>query len=110
MPPKCSEFSQKLAKQEGRILLALTDIKIGRINSLRAAAKLYDIPFSTLKDRATGISSRVDTRARSYKLTLLEEDPLVEWILSLGPRGAAPYILWPAYIFATKGSILNVED
>jgi hypothetical protein len=90
MPPKRSEFSQKLARQEGRILLALDDIKNGRINSLRAAAKLYEIPFSTLQDRATGISSRVDTRARSFKLTQLEEDSLVEWVLSLDSRGAAP--------------------
>ena len=90
MPPKRSEFSQKLAKQEGRIILALDDIKSGRIKSLRAAAKLYDIPFSTLQERATGISSRVDTRAKSYKLTQLEEDSLAKWILSLDSRGAAP--------------------
>ena len=69
MPPKRSEFSHKMAKQEGRILLALADIETGRITSIRAAAKLYDIPYSTLRGRATGISSRVDTRAKSYKLT-----------------------------------------
>lgn len=54
MLPERSKFSQKLAKQKGRILLALTDIKIGRTHSLRAAAKLYDIPFSTLQDPAKG--------------------------------------------------------
>lgn len=37
-----------------------------------------------------GISSRVDTRARSYKLTLLEDDLLVEWIFLLDSREAAP--------------------
>jgi hypothetical protein len=42
MPPKRPEFSRKLARQEGRILLALEDIKTGRINSLRAASKLYE--------------------------------------------------------------------
>lgn len=37
-----------------------------------------------------GISSRVDTRARSYELTLLEDDLLVEWIFLLDSREAAP--------------------
>ncbi len=72
MPPKRSEFSQKLAKQEGRIILALDDIKTGRINSLRAAAKLYDIPFSTPQRRAVGISSRVDKYHHRQKLTQLD--------------------------------------
>ena len=61
MPPKRSESSQKLANQEGRILLALDDIKNGRNKSLRAAARLYDIPFSTLQRRATGGSPRADS-------------------------------------------------
>ena len=79
-----------MAKQEGRIPLALGDIETGRITSLRAAAKLYDMPFSTMRGGATGISSRVDTRAKSYKLTQLEEGSLVKWILSVDSRGAAP--------------------
>ena len=78
-----------MASQEGRILLALDDTKNGRIESLRAAAKLYNIPFSTLQRRATGVSSRVDSDHHRYKLTELEEDSLVKWILSLDSRGAA---------------------
>ncbi|EPS30863.1 hypothetical protein PDE_05815 [Penicillium oxalicum 114-2] len=61
MPPIRSESSQKLANQEGKVLLALSDIKDGRINSLRAAAKLYEIPFSTLQARADGRIARYDT-------------------------------------------------
>jgi hypothetical protein len=34
--------------------------------------------------------SRVDTRPNSHKLTQLEEDSLVQWILSIDTRGAAP--------------------
>ena len=77
MPPFRSESSQKLANQEGKILLALSDIKDGRINSLRAAAKLYEIPFSTLQARADGRIARVDKRPNRYKLSELEEDSLV---------------------------------
>lgn len=78
MPPNRSEFWQELASQEGKIILALESVPKGQIKSLHAAAKLYDIPFSTLQMRATGVSSRVDTRANGYKLTQLEEDSLVE--------------------------------
>jgi hypothetical protein len=49
MPPKRSESWQILANQEGKILLALQGVHKGQIKSLRAAAKLYDIPFSTLQ-------------------------------------------------------------
>jgi hypothetical protein len=90
MPPIRTESSQKSANQEGRILLALDDIKNGRINSLREAAKLYDIPRQTLSRRANGIISRVDTRANFHKLTQLEEDSLIQWIFSMDSRGAAP--------------------
>ena len=78
MPPIRSDSSQKLANQEGRILLALADIKSGRIQSLCAAAKLYDIPHSTLYRRATGIPLRVDTYHYRRKMTQLEQDSLVE--------------------------------
>jgi hypothetical protein len=90
MPPIRSESRQKLANQEGKILLALSDLQEGRIQSIRAAAKLYDIPRSTLQDRADGRLSRVDKPPNGRKLTQLEEDSLVEWIFSMDKRGAAP--------------------
>ncbi|CEO59608.1 hypothetical protein PMG11_04280 [Penicillium brasilianum] len=68
MPPIRVESSHNPANQEGRILLALSDIKDGRIKSIRAAAKLYDIPRSTLQT----------------------QDSLTEWIISMDSRGAAP--------------------
>lgn len=49
-----TESSQKSANQEGRILLALSDIKSDRVKSLHVAAKLYDIPYITLRARAQG--------------------------------------------------------
>jgi hypothetical protein len=90
MPPIRSESSQKSANQEGKVLLALDDIKNGRIKSIRAAAKLYEIPLSTLHTRAHGQIPRAEKRPTGYKLTQLEEDSLTEWILSMDSRGAAP--------------------
>jgi hypothetical protein len=92
MPPKRSKSWQKAANQEGKVLLALEGIKKGQIKSLRAAAKLYEIPFSTLQERAAGVSSRVDIYHHRQKLTQLEEDSLTEWIISMDSRGAAPRI------------------
>ena len=69
MPPIRSESAQKLANQEGKILLALNDIKNSRIKSLRAASRLYEISYSTLYTRANGRTLRGDSRVNSYKLT-----------------------------------------
>ncbi|OOQ84502.1 hypothetical protein PEBR_29779 [Penicillium brasilianum] len=101
MPPIRSESSHKLANQEGKILLALSDLKEGRISSIRAAAKLYEIPYTTLHARADGRVSRVDKRPSGHKLTQTEEDALAEWILSMDSRGAAPRP-------ATVGEMANI--
>ena len=69
MPPIRSESLQKLANQEGKILLALDDIKNGRIKSIRAAAKLYEIPYITLAGHVNRTKARVDTRLNGRKLT-----------------------------------------
>jgi hypothetical protein len=90
MPPIRSGSQQKLANQEGKALLALDDIKHGRVKSLRAAAKLYNIPLTTLHARTKGRISRVDKRPSGHKLTQFEEDSLTEWIISMDTRGAAP--------------------
>jgi hypothetical protein len=90
MPPIRSESRQKLANQEGKILLALDDLKNGRVKSLRAAAKLYEIPLTTLHARTDGRISRVDKRPSGHKLTQFEEDSLTEWIMSMDSRGAVP--------------------
>jgi hypothetical protein len=90
MPPIRSESRHKLANQEGKILLALSDIKNGRVKSIRAAAKLYEIPHTTLADRAKGVLARVESRLSRLKLTQLEEDSLTEWILSMDSRGVSP--------------------
>ena len=108
MPPKRSESWQKLANQEGKISLALDDIKNGRIRSIRAAAKLYDIPYTTLHARADGRLPRVEKRPSGHKLTQTEEDSLVEWIISMDSRGAAPRVAtvreMANILLATRGS------
>ena len=90
MPPIRSESRQKSANQEGKISLALQTIQNGQIMSIRAAARLFSMPESTLRNRAHSIQSRVDSRPNGHKLTQLEEDSLTKWILSMDACGAAP--------------------
>ena len=90
MPPIRFESRQKSANQEGKILLALSDIKDSRVKSIREAARLYAIPRATLQTRAHGVVSMTERRHPRHKLTQLEEDSLCEWIISMDTRGAAP--------------------
>lgn len=54
------ESRQKLANQEGKILLALNNFQNRRIKSIRVVAKLYDIPYTILYRRVNGLTLRVN--------------------------------------------------
>lgn len=90
MPPIRTQNRQNLIEQEGRILLAIQVIEKQEKLSIREAARIYNIPFSTLQARLQGRKNRVDTRANSFKLTEIEENSLKKWIISMHMRGAAP--------------------
>ena len=75
---------------EGRILLAIQAFRLNRIQSLRAASKAYDVPFSSLQKRYSGVQSRQETRPVSCKLTQNEEDVLLQRILDLDAQGFPP--------------------
>jgi helix-turn-helix, Psq domain len=79
-----------LSQKEGRIVLAIQAFKRGQFKSLRAATKLYDVPYSTVRDCVNGHSSRCDSEPRNRKLTTIEESTLVQWILSMVQRGLSP--------------------
>lgn len=82
MPPKARQNLQNLAEQEERILLAISAIKNKQITQIAKAARVYNVPRSTLRDRLHGNNYRKDTRANNHKLTRNEEESLVRWILS----------------------------
>ena len=62
---------------EARVILALKAIKNSEKLSIRAAAKAYSVPFTTLRDRRAGRPARRDTSPNSRKLTKLEEEAIV---------------------------------
>jgi hypothetical protein len=76
--------------QEGRLLLALQAIKPRGKLSIRQAAKLYNVPYTTLCDRHAGRPPRRDIRLKSIKLTLVEEEAIVQYVLDLDTRGLPP--------------------
>ncbi|KAJ5273619.1 hypothetical protein N7478_008744 [Penicillium angulare] len=90
MPPIRTQNSQKLTEQEGRILLAIQAIKKQEQLSISAAARYFNVPRTTLRDRLHGHQNRRETRANGHKLTEIEEESLQKWILSMDNRGAAP--------------------
>ncbi len=90
MPPIRTGQAQKRIEQEGRIELAIQALKSEKISSLNKAAKVFDVPRSTLQERVRGATYRQNTRANNTKLDEIEEDSLERWILDLDKRGKAP--------------------
>ncbi|EED14516.1 pogo transposable element, putative [Talaromyces stipitatus ATCC 10500] len=80
MPPIRNKNSKNSAEQEGRILLAISDVKNGKLRSARQAAEIYNVSRSTLQNRLNGMAYRAETRANSHKLSKSEEESLVKWV------------------------------
>ena len=72
--------------KEARLLLALEAIQNDKKLSIRAAAKLYNVPEATLRHRRAGRTARRDTPPNSKKLTQSEEEAVVRYILELDSR------------------------
>ena len=75
---------------EARILLALEAYQNDPELSLRRAAKLYQVNFTTLLRRHNGVQSRANTISKSRKLSNLEEEIVIKYILDLNSRGFPP--------------------
>ncbi|EED14100.1 pogo transposable element, putative [Talaromyces stipitatus ATCC 10500] len=90
MPPIRNKNRKNLDEQERQILLAISDLQNGRIQRVAQAARIYEIPRTTLQDRLNGIQQRSLVRANSHKLTQYEEESLVKWVLDLDRRGLPP--------------------
>ena len=78
------------SSNESRILLAIMALQNNHNLSLRGAARIYQVSRTTLTRRRAGEQSRRDIVANSRNLTNLEEDVLLERILSLDARGFQP--------------------
>lgn len=77
---------------EGRLKLAIKAIQGRDKLSTRQAAQIYNVPRSTLRGRINGKCFRQDTRANSMKMTELEEEAIVKYVLDLDSRGFSPQL------------------
>ena len=80
--------------KEARILLALQAVKKNQKLSIEAAASLYNVPPSTLRDRRAGRPARRDIPANSRKLTDLEENTIIQYIIKLCTRVFYPRLYY----------------
>ena len=63
--------------QEARIILAIEAIQSSKKLSRRSAAKIYNVPETTLRRRMAGLTARPETRPNRQKLSELEETVLL---------------------------------
>ena len=75
---------------EAKIILALEAIKKDPKLSLRMASKIYGCPYTTLRRREGGTGARGDTTPNSRRLTDLEEETIVDYIIDLNTRAFPP--------------------
>jgi hypothetical protein len=72
-----------LQTQEARIILAIEAIRTTKKMSRRCAAKIYNVPETSLRDRINGITPKAEKRNAQYILTFSEEEAIVKYILDL---------------------------
>ncbi|KAJ3542310.1 hypothetical protein NM208_g4167 [Fusarium decemcellulare] len=75
---------------ERQILLALQALQNNPKLSLRGTAKLYQVSYWALRRRYNGIQSRCDWIPKSRRLSDLEEQIIIQFILDLDSRGFPP--------------------
>ena len=75
---------------EERVELALKAIRLCQLPSIRAAAALYQVSYSTLSRRLRGQTSRSNGQVPNRRLTPTEEQTLLQRIISLDECGHPP--------------------
>ena len=80
------------SNSEGRIALAIHALSSAQCKSIRAAATVYNVPRSTLQERYHGARPQRGTRAATCKLSITEEEVLLQRILDLDDQGFPPQL------------------
>ena len=75
---------------EAKVVFALEALKNDPKLSLKAAARLYSVPYTTLHRRRAGRPARRDILANSRCLTDLEEQTIVQYVIELSTRAFPP--------------------
>ena len=81
-----------LTSNENRLIFAFQALNRGPKISLRAAAKINDVPQTTLQCRHNNIPSRCNSTPNLQKLSDLEESTIIQYILDLDARSFPPHL------------------
>ena len=76
--------------KEADIISAIESLKRNPNLSIREAARLYNVSNRTLRRRRDNIPCRAETTSKSQRLTIEEENHLIEYILDLDSRAQPP--------------------
>ncbi|KAI0991988.1 hypothetical protein K3495_g16198 [Podosphaera aphanis] len=75
---------------ESMIQFALEDLESDKSLSIRAAAKSYGVSEATIRHRQHGYTSKLSSHESQQRLSKLQEEYLVEWILEQDEHGFPP--------------------
>ena len=75
--------------KEPRVQMAIAAWNEKKFKSILKAAKVFEVPETTLREWLAGIKPQSETRANGYKLTEIEEESLVKQLLDADKRGFA---------------------
>ena len=92
---------------EAKVILALEALENDPKLSLKAAARLYSVPYTTLHRRRASKPTRRDIPANSHNLTDLEEQTIVQYILELSARAFPPRL---SSVEDIANQLLRVHD
>ena len=93
--------------KEARVILALAALQNDKKLSLRAIAKLYNVPVTTLYNRRASRPTQRNTTPNSRRLTQSEEEAIVRYILELDTRS---FLLRLSSIEDIANQLLYVRD
>ncbi|TIA27368.1 hypothetical protein D6C78_11080, partial [Aureobasidium pullulans] len=83
-----------MAQREAQIELALTAIRTGEVNSIRAAERAYNIPESTLRARLNGTTNRRTAHQYRKRLSIRQEDGSSNKTLKASPLRTLVLAKW----------------
>ncbi|KFZ20689.1 hypothetical protein V502_03065 [Pseudogymnoascus sp. VKM F-4520 (FW-2644)] len=76
--------------KESQIIMAIEAIQRDQKLSRWKAATIYNVPKATLCHRMNGRVAKQESRHAAYRLTITEEEAVVQYILDLDTQGFAP--------------------
>jgi hypothetical protein len=76
----------QIVSNEADVQLAISSINSRQFKAARTAAAIYIVAETTLRRRRAGKSARRDCQPNSKKLTQVEEEVIVKYILDLDLR------------------------